>query len=156
MTLKLIELVAADVALRNLGQPIQSIVDGKKVSVPQLVPPKIAYAVSRLRADVAAHVEPFHAQRNALLERLGTRRPPTDDERAAGTIQDVFELGDKAEEFQRLVKELGDTPVSIDKWLLTFEQLEAYRVSTPDMAALLPLIIEPATESAEPAAKAGE
>jgi hypothetical protein len=150
-TVTLEQLLIAESALRNLGQPVVRIVGKEAVAVPQSIPLKTSYHVSRLVSIVSEHTRPFHEERLALSKVMGKERPATDAEKAAGcTDEFVYDLRatGKADEFDKQIKEAVAKTIEIDRWLLTLDILEAYQISTPDLTALDPLIVDEAPAAA--------
>lgn len=140
------QLLIAEGPLLALGQPVQTLVGGTVVSLPQAIPLKAAYHVSRLLEAVQAHTKPFRTQQDALMVALGEKRPPTDAEKAAGVTADaVYDLQatGQRDEFNRQIVESIAVTVTMDKWLLTLDVLAPFHVSPRDLSALLPLIVEP-------------
>lgn len=149
-TVTLEQLIIAEGPLLSLGQPIPTLVGAVVVPLPQAIPLKASYHVSRLIEAVQAHTRPFRTQHDALQASMraviGEQRPPTDAEKAAGvTAETVYavEATAKRDECNRQIAESVAVTVTIDKWLLTLEMLAPFAVSPRDLSALLPLMLEP-------------
>lgn len=109
----------------------------------QPAPIKIAYRIARLAEVVRAETALYHKKRNELIVSLGASRPVTDAEVAqglAGTISEV--KPENLEMFMAQMLELGGVTVTIDKWLLTVDQLGETTMMPQDVAALGALISE--------------
>lgn len=130
MKILLQDLVAAEPALQAL------------VTTDRTVPAVSSYRVARLVKVVGTHLEPFHKERNALLERLGTKAVKPEGEESAPAPVSYTLSGENAIEFNTQINELLAMEVEIDQWLLTIGILGDYQPSTQHMLALLPLIVE--------------
>lgn len=111
----------------------------------QTVSARTAYRLAKLTAAVRTDTKHFQEQRNELIKQLGEERQATDDERAASGEGTVIEVkAENRDAFVARLNELAAIEVSIEKWRLTLEDLEAFSLSSNDVLALGDLIEEPA------------
>lgn len=131
MKILLRELIEAEPALQAL------------VTTDRVVSAVASYRVARLVKIVSWHLEPFHKERNALLERLGTKEVKPEGEEQAPAAPVSYTLSEtNAVEFSTQINALLAMEVEIDQWALSLETLGDYQPSTQHMLALLPLIVE--------------
>lgn len=117
------------------------------------VPARVAYHLAKLTDAVRAETKHFHERRRALITELGQERPPTPAEAEASGGAPVIEVtAENREAFASRVNEIAEVAVSIDKWLLTIDLLDAFTLSSDDVRALGPLVTGEEAQSAAPAA----
>lgn len=128
MTIKLEDIVNAQQAVERLSM--------------ERVPFKLAYCVAKLLKIMREEASLYFQHRNALIVELGAQVQQTPEEVAA--IGKQFKVKDEhRDEFAKRVLEMNALPVVVeDRWLLVRTLLEDLSMSSADVLALEPLMIE--------------
>lgn len=100
-------------------------------------PARITFTLARVTKSINSELETYEKTRMSLLEKYGTLSEDKSHYK--------FESREQSEKFELELKELLETPVSLQHSPLALDQLETVSVSAADLMALDWLIVEDAS-----------